>query len=64
VFVAVNARHGAVAERNTNPNVGVVVASRRSPRNPTLLIVIVVTLLSFQYPIGNGAPYAAYNPQL
>ena len=42
----------------------VVLAWRRSPRNPTLLMVIVVTLLSFQDPIGNWAPYAVYNPGL
>ena len=97
VFVAVNARRGAVAERIANPNVrgaprpvkplfgfehwlavlqigtllfaaglfvAVVVAWRRSPRNPTLMMVIVVTLLSFQDPMGNWAPYAVYNPQL
>ncbi len=97
LFVAANARRGAVAERIDNPNVRgaprpveplfgfdhwlgvlqvgtlvfatglfvvVVLAWRRSPRNPTLLMVIVVTLLSFQDPIGNWAPYAVYNPGL
>ena len=97
VVVAVNARHGAVAERIRNPRVTgaprpvaplwgfdhwlvlhqigsilmmvtlitvFVVAWRRHPRHPILLMVLVLTLLVWQDPIMNWAPYAVYNPQL
>jgi len=42
----------------------VVVAWRRHPRHPILLMVLVTTLLIWQDPIMNWAPYAVYNPQL
>jgi hypothetical protein len=97
VVVAVNARHGAVAERIRNTRVTgaprpvaplwgfdhwlvlhqigsilmmvtlitvFVVAWRRHPRHPILLMVLVLTLLVWQDPIMNWAPYAVYNPQL
>jgi Spirocyclase AveC-like len=41
-----------------------VVAWRRYPRHPILLMVLVLTLLIWQDPIMNWAPYAVYNPQL
>jgi Spirocyclase AveC-like len=41
-----------------------VLAWRRYPRHPVLLMAIVVTLLFWQDPIVNWAPYAVYNPQL
>ena len=41
-----------------------VVAWRRHPRHPILLMVLVLTLLVWQDPIMNWAPYAVYNPQL
>jgi Spirocyclase AveC-like len=44
--------------------VGFVVAWRRKPGHPILLMVIVMTLLIWQDPIMNWAPYAVYNPQL
>lgn len=37
---------------------------RVQPRHPTLLMVIACTLLVWQDPIMNWAPYAVYNPQL
>jgi hypothetical protein len=42
----------------------VVVAWRRYPRHPILLMVLVTTLLVWQDPIMNWAPYAVYNPEL
>jgi hypothetical protein len=42
----------------------VVVAWRRHPRHPVLLMVIATTLLVWQDPIMNWAPYAVYNPEL
>ncbi|MBV9255783.1 MAG: spirocyclase AveC family protein [Actinobacteria bacterium] len=42
----------------------VVVGWRRKPGNPVLLMVIVMTLLIWQDPIMNWAPYAVYNPKL
>lgn len=44
--------------------VAFVVAWRRHPRHPILLMALVMTLLVWQDPIMNWAPYAAYNPQL
>jgi hypothetical protein len=44
--------------------VAVVVGWRRYPRHPILLMVLVTTLLVWQDPIMNWAPYAVYNPQL
>jgi Spirocyclase AveC-like len=44
--------------------VGFVVAWRRKPGHPILLMGIVMTLLIWQDPIMNWAPYAVYNPQL
>jgi hypothetical protein len=41
-----------------------VVGWRRKPGNPTLLMVLATTLLVWQDPIMNWAPYAVYNPQL
>jgi hypothetical protein len=97
VAVAVNARHGAVADRIRNPSVsgvprpveplfgfhhwlamhqigtilmmvalvvGFIVMWRRHPGHPVLLMVLVMTLLIWQDPIMNWAPYAVYNPQL
>jgi hypothetical protein len=42
----------------------VLVGWRRKPGNPVLLMVIATTLLIWQDPIMNWAPYAVYNPQL
>jgi hypothetical protein len=42
----------------------VVVGWRRHPRHPVLLMVLATTLLVWQDPIMNWAPYAVYNPQL
>jgi hypothetical protein len=42
----------------------VVVLWRRSPRHPILMMVIVTTLIVWQDPIMNWAPYAVYNPEL
>jgi Spirocyclase AveC-like len=97
VVVAVNARHGAVADRIAAPGVtgaprpveplwgrsdwlvlhqvgtvvmmvvlvtAFVLAWRRHPRHPILLMVIATTVLVWQDPIMNWAPYAVYNPQL
>jgi hypothetical protein len=44
--------------------VAFVVAWRRHPRHPILLMAIVTTLIVWQDPIMNWAPYAVYNPQL
>jgi hypothetical protein len=44
--------------------VAFVVAWRRHPRHPVLLMAIVTTLIVWQDPIMNWAPYAVYNPQL
>jgi Spirocyclase AveC-like len=41
-----------------------VIGWRRHPGHPILLMVIVMTLLIWQDPIMNWAPYAVYNPQL
>jgi len=41
-----------------------VVVWRRYPRHPVLLMGIVTTLIVWQDPIMNWAPYAVYNPQL
>lgn len=41
-----------------------VVMWRRHPRHPILLMVLVTTVLVWQDPIMNWAPYAVYNPQL
>ncbi len=41
-----------------------VVAWRRHPRHPILLMVLATTLLVWQDPIMNWAPFAVYNPQL
>jgi Spirocyclase AveC-like len=41
-----------------------VVMWRRHPRHPILLMVLVTTILIWQDPIMNWAPYAVYNPQL
>lgn len=41
-----------------------VVAWRMHPRHPILLMALVMTLLVWQDPIMNWAPYAVYNPQL
>lgn len=43
---------------------GFVLAWRRYPRHPILLMVLVTTILIWQDPIMNWAPYAVYNPQL
>jgi hypothetical protein len=97
VVVAIEARHGAVADRIRNPAVGgvprpveplfgfhhwialhqigtvlmmvtlvtvLVVGWRRKPGNPILLMILATTLLIWQDPIMNWAPYAVYNPQL
>jgi hypothetical protein len=40
------------------------VAWRRNPRHPVLLMAIVTTLIVWQDPIMNWAPYAVYNPDL
>ena len=42
----------------------VVVMWRRHPGHPILLMVLATTLLIWQDPIMNWAPYAVYNPQL
>ena len=42
----------------------VVVMWRRHPAHPILLMVLATTLLVWQDPIMNWAPYAVYNPQL
>jgi hypothetical protein len=42
----------------------VAVAWRRHPRHPVLLMVIATTVLIWQDPIMNWAPYAVYNPEL
>ena len=44
--------------------VGFVIAWRRHPGHPILLMVIVTTTLIWQDPIMNWAPYAVYNPEL
>ena len=44
--------------------VGFTVAWRRHPRHPVLLMALVTTILVWQDPIMNWAPYAVYNPQL
>ena len=44
--------------------IGCVVAWRRHPRHPVLLMIIATTVLVWQDPIMNWAPYAVYNPQL
>jgi hypothetical protein len=44
--------------------VAFVIGWRRYPRHPILLMVLVTTLLAWQDPIMNWAPYAVYNPQL
>ncbi len=44
--------------------VAFVVAWRRYPRHPILLMAIATTVLVWQDPIMNWAPYAVYNPQL
>jgi hypothetical protein len=41
-----------------------VVGWRRKPGNPVLLMVLATTLLVWQDPIMNWAPYAVYNPEL
>lgn len=41
-----------------------VVGWRRKPGNPILLMMLVTTLLIWQDPIMNWAPYAVYNPQI
>src|SRR5256714_13897509 len=42
----------------------VVIAWRRRPGHPIVLMALVMTLLIWQDPIMNWAPYAVYNPQL
>jgi hypothetical protein len=41
-----------------------VIAWRRYPAHPVLLMAIVTTLIVWQDPLMNWAPYAVYNPQL
>lgn len=41
-----------------------VVAWRRHPYHPVLLMAIVTTVIVWHDPIMNWAPYAVYNPQL
>src|ERR1700693_1377774 len=41
-----------------------VVVWRRHPKHPVLLMAIVTTLIVWQDPLMNWAPYAVYNPQL
>jgi len=41
-----------------------VIAWRRHPAHPVLLMAIVTTLIVWQDPLMNWAPYAVYNPQL
>ena len=43
---------------------GFVLAWRRHPRHPILLMVLATTLLVWQDPIMNWAPFAVYNPEL
>jgi len=43
---------------------GFVLMWRRHPRHPILLMVLATTLIVWQDPIMNWAPYAVYNPQL
>jgi hypothetical protein len=43
---------------------GFVIGWRRRPGHPVLLMVLATTLLVWQDPIMNWAPYAVYNPQL
>lgn len=43
---------------------GFVIGWRRRPAHPILLMVLATTLLVWQDPIMNWAPYAVYNPQL
>jgi hypothetical protein len=97
MFVAHNARYGAVDPRIANPAVqgaprpvaplfgwthwiafweaftilllvsaitAGVVLWRRHPRHPILLMAIACTVLVWEDPVGNWAPYAVYNPQL
>lgn len=42
----------------------VIVGWRRRPGNPVVLMVLATTLLVWQDPIMNWAPFAVYNPQL
>lgn len=44
--------------------VACVIGWRRRPGNPVVLMVLATTLLVWQDPIMNWAPYAVYNPQL
>lgn len=44
--------------------VGFTLAWRRYPRHPILLMTLVTTILVWQDPIMNWAPFAVYNPQL
>ena len=44
--------------------VAFVIAWRRHPAHPVLLMALAITLLVWQDPIMNWAPYAVYNPQL
>ena len=44
--------------------VAFVIGWRRRPGHPVLLMVLATTLLVWQDPIMNWAPYAVYNPQL
>ena len=44
--------------------VAFVIGWRRHPGHPVLLMVLVMTILIWQDPIMNWAPYAVYNPQL
>jgi hypothetical protein len=44
--------------------VGFALAWRRHPRHPVLLMVLATTLLVWQDPIMNWAPFAVYNPEL
>lgn len=41
-----------------------VIAYRRNPRSPLLLMALVTTLIVWQDPIMNWSPYAVYNPDL
>ncbi len=41
-----------------------IIGWRRHPRHPILLMALVCTLLIWQDPIMNWAPYAVYNPEL
>ena len=43
---------------------GFVLAWRRHPRHPILLMVLATTLFVWQDPIMNWAPFAVYNPEL